>query len=59
MIHRAVFVSSAPAPATDESHIGGRKVRSETSVFLRQDPHALTVLAEGARIIRCRWRPLA
>ena len=27
-------------------HIGGRTVRSETALFLRQDPHALTVLAE-------------
>ena len=29
-------------------HIGGRTVRSETTLFLRQDPHALTVLAEAA-----------
>ena len=28
--------------------IGGRTVRSETTLFLRQDPHVLTVLAESA-----------
>ena len=29
-------------------HIGSRTVRSETTLFLRQDPHALTVLAKVA-----------
>ena len=29
-------------------HIGGGRVRSETTLFLRQDPHALAVLAEAA-----------
>ena len=29
-------------------HIDGRTVRSETTLFLRQDLHALTVLAEAA-----------
>ena len=29
-------------------HIGGRTVRSETSLFLRQDPHAPAVLSEAA-----------
>ena len=33
---------------TNKHHIGGRTVRSETTVFLRQDPHALTVIAEAA-----------
>ena len=31
-----------------KSHSGGRTVRSETILFLRQDPHALTVLAGAA-----------
>ena len=29
-------------------HTGGRTVRSETTLFLRQDPHALVVLDEAA-----------
>ena len=35
-------------PTNHKHHIGGRTVRSETALFLRQDPHALTVLAEVA-----------
>ena len=35
-------------PTNHKHHIGGRTVRSETTLFLRQDPHALTVLAEPA-----------
>ena len=35
-------------PTNHKHHIGGRTVRSETTLFLRQDPHALTVLAEAA-----------
>ena len=35
-------------PTNHKHHIGDRKVRSETTLFLRQDPHALTVLAEVA-----------
>ena len=35
-------------PTNHKHHIGGRMVRSETTLFLRQDPHALTVLAEAA-----------
>ena len=37
-------------PTNHKHHIGGRTVRSETTLFLRQDPHALTVLAEAARV---------
>ena len=49
--YTAEFVSSAQAPVADESHkhhVGGRTVRSETTLFLRQDSHALAVLAEAA-----------
>ena len=35
-------------PTNHKHHIGGRTVRSETALLLLQDPHALTVLAEGA-----------
>ena len=35
-------------PTNHKHHIGARTVRSETSLFLRQDPYALTVLAEAA-----------
>ena len=42
-LHRAEFVSS-----NHKHHIGGRTVWSETTLFLRQNPHALTVLAEAA-----------
>ena len=35
-------------PTNHKHHVGGRTVRSETTLFLRQDPHALTVLAEAA-----------
>ena len=35
-------------PTNHKHHIGGRTVRSETSLFLRQDPHALAVFAEVA-----------
>ena len=35
-------------PTNHKSHIGGRTVRPETTLLLRQDPHALTVLAEAA-----------
>ena len=35
-------------PTNHKHHIGGRTVRSETTLFVRQDPHALTVLAEAA-----------
>ena len=35
-------------PTNYKHHIGGRMVRSETTLFLRQDPHALTVLAGAA-----------
>ena len=35
-------------PTNRKHHIGGRTVRSETILFLRQDPHVLTVLAEAA-----------
>ena len=35
-------------PTNRKHHIGGRTSRSETTLFLRQDPHALTVLAEAA-----------
>ena len=38
----------ARSPTNHKHHIGGRTVRSETTLFLRQDPHALTVLAEAA-----------
>ena len=36
-------------PTNHKHHVGGRTVRSETTLFLRQDPHALTILAEVAR----------
>ena len=41
------FLSSAPAPVTNnhEHHIGGRTVRSETTLFHGQGPHAVAVLA--------------
>ena len=36
-------------PTNHKHHIGGRTVRSKTTLlFLREDPHALTVLAEVA-----------
>ena len=35
-------------PTNHKHHIDGRTVPSETTLFLRQDPHALTVLAEAA-----------
>ena len=35
-------------PTNRKHHIGGRTVRSETTLFHRQDPHALTVLAKVA-----------
>ena len=35
-------------PANHKHHIGGRTAWSEIILFLRQDPHALTVLAEAA-----------
>ena len=37
-------------PTNHKQHIGGRTVRSETTLFLRQDPNTLTVtvLAEAA-----------
>ena len=35
-------------PTNHKHHIGGKTVRSETTLFLRQDPHALTVLDEVA-----------
>ena len=35
-------------PTNHKHHIGCRTVRSETTLFLRQDSHALTVLAEAA-----------
>ena len=35
-------------PTNHEHNIGGRTVRSETTLFLRQDPHVLAVLAEAA-----------
>ena len=35
-------------PTNHKHHIGGRTVRSETSLFLRPDLHALTVLVEAA-----------
>ena len=40
--------SSCNRRITNKHHIDGRTVRSETTLFLRQDPHALTVLAEAA-----------
>ena len=35
-------------PTNHKHHIGGRTVRLETTLFLRQDTHALAVLAEAA-----------
>ena len=35
-------------PTNQKHHIGGRTVWSETTLFLRQDPHVLTVLAKAA-----------
>ena len=35
-------------PTNHKHHIGGKTVRAETTLFFRQDPHALTVLAEVA-----------
>ena len=35
-------------PTNHKHHIGGGTVRSEATLFLRQDPHTLTVLAEAA-----------
>ena len=35
-------------PTDQKDHIGGRTVWSETTLFLRQDPHVLTVLAIAA-----------
>ena len=35
-------------PTNHNHHISGRTVRSKTTLFLRQDPHALTVLAKAA-----------
>ena len=35
-------------PTNHKHHIGGRRVLSETTLFLRQDPRALTVLTEAA-----------
>ena len=35
-------------PTNHKHHIGGRTIRSETTLFLRQDPCALTELAEAA-----------
>ena len=35
-------------PTNHKHHIGGRTFRSETTLFLPQDPHAFTVLAEAA-----------
>ena len=35
-------------PTNHKTHIGGRTVRSESTLFLRQDPHALKLLAEVA-----------
>ena len=35
-------------PTNHKHHLGGKTVRAETTLFLRQDPHALTVLAEVA-----------
>ena len=50
-MHTIEFVSSAPTPVPDESQasyrIGGRTVRSETTLFPRQDSHAPAVLAEA------------
>ena len=44
------FVSSAltPEPTNHKDHIGRRMVRLETTLFLRQDPHALAVRTEAA-----------
>ena len=52
-MHTTGVVSCAPTPvvadASRTSHnIGGRTVRSETTMFLRQDPHALAVLITEA-----------
>ena len=48
-IQRNSFLSRQLLQSTNHKHhIGGRTVRSETTLFLRQDPHALTVLAEAA-----------
>ena len=46
------LVSSARTllPMNHEHHIGGRMVRSENTLFLRQDPHALAVLGPGITI---------
>ena len=35
-------------PTNHKHHIDGRTVRSETTLFLRQDPHTLAVLAEAS-----------
>ena len=35
-------------PTNQKYHVGGRTVRSKTTLFHRQDPHALTVLTEMA-----------
>ena len=34
-------------PTNHKHHIGGRTVWSETTLFLGQDPHALTILAQA------------
>ena len=48
-IQRNSFLPRRLLQSTNHKHhIGGRTVRSETTLFLRQDPHALTVLAEAA-----------
>ena len=45
--NRDKLFTSPPRPPIVE-RVGGRTARSETTLFLRQDPHALTVLAEAA-----------
>ena len=48
-IQQNLFLSRHLLQLTNHKHhIGGRTVRSETTLFLREDPHALTVLAEVA-----------
>ena len=48
-IERDSFLPRQLLQSTNHKHhIGGKTVRSETTLFLRQGPHALTVLAEAA-----------
>ena len=48
-IRRNVFLPhQLLKPTNPKRNIGGRTVRSETTLFLPQDPQALAVLAEAA-----------